>query len=1396
MSEQFGKATNRAKQYQQNISEGIHSGLGKLHERQTTTLYEPAHASWSEKDPLGLDDAEFTNQDEFRIFEEGMLEAGLVSNILKPVSNNIFFIQAGTGSGKTHAVLKAIQDGVLKSEDGGKSVIGTPTRAMAGDIQNTGNQKVSTTNDFVGLWIGGEDGKDIEDGDLAIAVTNGKLWDLIMKDPTLGGLDNYLSEEGHTRNKKRKHNDGLKQVDVLIIDEADAIDPRLIPALKWLSQVRPDMKIIFVSATLNVTEFRNIYQPHPEAEFIAPDQERPRPITVDFIDDTSASKLGLSGYATAAAYARAPIKVLNTWILGPKSEEVANDRLNQINIKNETPQLQSGESVIIFMPTISAVNDLSEQVRYKYGSKVEVRALHGKLTQEEIDKRLYDDLEKGKIGIFVCTDVVGRGVNFPDKFNINRTIDAGLRNRPQYDPITGREVLKVGHSTQADIKQGLGRAGRNTEDERVVLGFVMQPKENINEGMKNVMVSNDPTQLILESAGFLKRIQSMPDIPGQYKPNSLVDYLKTLDSNPQTSKQFEAKLQSSLNRLYGIQALDQNNNVTPFGEFLIKMKYPVDYGIMLFESLDSPHLSKIIRIVNLIDNLDYFITRDNKSKPNYSRFVSVVKQKYPEINSDLMLYAKIFEIADESIEKFNAKKDQTERKTPLPVNKEKQGEKIKELFDNGSVDELIEYVYKHNCGDYIGINLNTLADAHKNQERVYKSLDQEKITYGQPRVSNKTFEETLTELSLQALPATLMRFSGVDRKGTLNYTHLGTGNNIVIAEASESLFDDTRPEYLTCAAVTMDGRNNNNFYAHGVQPATLEDLMKVEKYTSWIVKKDPISENLKTFDPTTGEGLANQNTSFQDYNHFTTQTLKTETLPINHDTHPEIVNKAMLRYLHREITNLDVNYASNDKSATYYAQLAKIGDFIGKPLSIPKTNSELLTLHYKTKFATLKDIPNLSTFTYAVENKSLDLVFSIENYLSDSDFEAIDELTTNYPDQIQGIPLQYHIINNQILPCIPDDKDLIYKLVRDKTYQEINDTLKLPLHCLRPQNNPSEIIERANYLADYDMNQIGRDTLTSLSLPHFSDINAQSDLDKLGPIQFGNHPLTDETLTWYPFISMSLNGRCTIEISQTPVNIQQDRNHLTLVRQIKIKNVLDNTKNNFETVIQEKRYQFETAKTKIDFPEHRDLAKLVNLMNQLNDTTAETFSSSDVGVMNEFDELYKSVMDTAFYGQKAIEEVTKTLAMVKELYPLDVEIKSEEVLSRPPKTIALLEIDRNRVLEIKLVRNNQDYNYHFEYSDENTGWFFENPKCDKVEVITENYRKSESEIGANKLSKEEIEGEIQFRTAEKNVTSGKWKYGSFATVSEKRTKLYHTVINFLSSKVTLSEIQRKELEVL
>ncbi len=331
--------------------------------------------------------------------------------ILKKIidgNQSVGLIEAGTGSGKTHGVLKFILE---NPELFRRTLIGSPTRAMSLDVKQTGNERVANTR-IAGHHIGGKDQdengrpileiKDVRSSDQTIAMTFGKMF-------------NVITHEIKSANSNQLP---LAQYDSIIIDEADALDLEMIPLLKWLSKVRPDLKITFMSATLNYRELKNIFSVNDDFVYLAEASERPRPIDIKYAtkEDEQANNL-TTDKPKADDYISAGLIEIDDWFLGKPILDAEGKKQHDFKgeIIRENNPIDNDESAIVGMPTISAINDFADKARGRYGKKVEVRVLHSKIGDEKF-KDNSNRPSKGVPILFVASDVVGRGVKFSRSF--------------------------------------------------------------------------------------------------------------------------------------------------------------------------------------------------------------------------------------------------------------------------------------------------------------------------------------------------------------------------------------------------------------------------------------------------------------------------------------------------------------------------------------------------------------------------------------------------------------------------------------------------------------------------------------------------------------------------------------------------------------------------------------------------------------------------------------------------------------------------------------------------------------------------------------------------------------------------------------------------------------------
>ncbi|MGL4759063.1 MAG: helicase-related protein, partial [Patescibacteria group bacterium] len=505
------------------------------------------------------------------------------NNILLNLENKIAIIQAPTGSGKTHSVIDEVKNRFGNALLNRKIALALPTRA---NVFNLGGLAGDLEVDF-GMHIGGEDGDMRELSNYGTIYTYGKLFE------------------------KLKHDPLLSEYEELILDEADVItsgqEIRWIPVLKWLKKVRPELKIILMSATLDIEGFKKLFEIDDKAIFTDLTNSRPRPIQKLFVTDMEVKSRDLYVPRSAINYINFAIDAVTMNIFGKNA-------------------LIPTEAILVFMPTIGSVERLSAILANKYKDELEIRTLHSKKTKEELEKDISTPIERNKIGVLIATDIIGRGINFNDDLRINRVIHSGLSNRRNYNEVTRKDLLGVGVSSLFDVTQAFGRAGRSIKDDRPVVGLCLQPISKLKKGIDSSLNNNDPTYMILQCSKVLKRIQSLKS--NVYKPASLLEFLSPVVVD-------KTRIQQSIDKLQALDALDEHEMITSFGSFLIDIGLDLDFGLMLYSSLNTsywPQLVDVLAMANKGSSLVNFELKDI-----YNAYINRLAKTYG-VKSDLDVY--------------------------------------------------------------------------------------------------------------------------------------------------------------------------------------------------------------------------------------------------------------------------------------------------------------------------------------------------------------------------------------------------------------------------------------------------------------------------------------------------------------------------------------------------------------------------------------------------------------------------------------------------------------------------------------------------------------------------------------------------------------------------------------
>jgi hypothetical protein len=660
-------------------------------------------------------------------------------------------------------------------------------------------------------------------------------------------------------------------------------------------------------------------------------------------------------------------------------------------------------------------------------------------------------------------------------------------------------------------------------------------------------------------------------------------------------------------------------------------------------------------------------------------------------------------------------------------------------------------------------------------------------------MGQESLDDTLQRLSLYAFPSTIMKYSRTNKWGDYEYSHLTTGATVVVPKSSMKLWGNNQEtNYITCASVRVDSQNSGLFYAAGTQPVTLTQLTDSDKYTSWIVRKDPVSQGLDSFDPESGTGKGRENYVFQDYVHETTRIIGSKLVAVDQQSHPEIVHKALQEYILKNIAQFDSNYENNLLLADRYAQLTNLASANELQISIPSKKQDLLNLHYTTKLQSLGTINNLQEFRDLLEQSNVSLKFEIEDYLTDQDYEIIDSLDNKYPNVIEGYAISYMVTGSRVVPYISEEKEKIYTIAKSRILEKASEELDLEIKCKYiGTNNLGSIDEVANNYADNDISAMKQAFIHGLGIPSFTSIENESDLDKLTAMKACEHPITGEPVMIYPYISTNSWDQSSIYWNTIPVDIKKDRNYSKLIDQINAKKLLLEIRSNFEQVKAEKAVQLDSVKVRLEKSnDAQRYDSLVSLYNKFANLQDNEITTKVIQMITSFDKEINDINSVQYYGEDAIKKVEDSLSQIKEMYPEGKEYEEGEILDSGYNTINIgtLKIDGKDCFHVNLVLNRSTRKYEVAHVSSNEfETFRQHPKCSEV--------KTESKEFANPeywQIREKLIGEHNLREANRAVENGEWGYGSFTIDPDKKAKLYRRVIGQLSSSIDAT--QKYEIE--
>lgn len=348
-------------------------------------------------------------------------------------SHNALVIQAPPGAGKTLRVPPLVVE-----ETGGQVWVSQPRRLAARLAARRAAELAGTP---VGTWVGYQVRFEKCGGRRTCLwyVTEGVLVRRLVKDPDLAGVGAVILDEFHERR--------------LDTDLALAL-------LKRLQQKRPALRLIVMSATLEVT---------PVARFLG---------------DCPVFQIPARSHE---------LEIIHTPYSPAPLEQRVREAFEQLLASN-----RSGGDVLVFLPGAAeirraarACRDIAERAGY------ELAVLHGDLPAQEQDRAVQPG---PRPKLILSTNVAESSVTIE---GVRAVIDSGLARVPEDSPESGLPMLMVRRVSKASVEQRAGRAGRLGPGRVIRLypleDYLRRPDFEVPEILRREL---SPLLLQLHAAGY------------------------------------------------------------------------------------------------------------------------------------------------------------------------------------------------------------------------------------------------------------------------------------------------------------------------------------------------------------------------------------------------------------------------------------------------------------------------------------------------------------------------------------------------------------------------------------------------------------------------------------------------------------------------------------------------------------------------------------------------------------------------------------------------------------------------------------------------------------------------------------------------------------------------------
>jgi ATP-dependent RNA helicase DHX29 len=501
----------------------------------------------------------------------------------------VVVVCAETGSGKSTQAGSYILEQQLMAGNDCHILVTQPRRISAISLARRVSQEIGegrgdlgTLRSLVGYAVRLES-KSSEATRLTFATT-GVLLRMLETSPTLEQLDYLILDEVHERSM---------EMDLAFI------------ALRQLQRLRPSLKIILMSATVNAKQFSDYFGGAPVLDI----EGRTYPVTIQYLEDAleCSNKIKSMGgdrlnhveedfdtdeHETKKSTDRDSLKGYSIQTIR-RLAEIDEYKINYdlivrlaVAIATEHAFIKFSKAILIFMPGIAEIRRLNSALlsHPTFAQKWDIHMLHSSFSTEDLEGAFVVPAP-GRRKIVIATNIAETGITIPD---VTAVIDTCKEKIMRFDERRQLSRLTEGFIAKSSAKQRRGRAARVQEG----LCFHLVTRHRHDNLFLEQQV---PEMLRLSLQDSIMRIKV-------WDAEAAIEETLAAAIDPPTSK----NVHRAIERLKEAGALDKTEHLTPLGEKVSRLPLDVSLAKLAILGTIFGCLEPVLTIIALMTSKSIF----------------------------------------------------------------------------------------------------------------------------------------------------------------------------------------------------------------------------------------------------------------------------------------------------------------------------------------------------------------------------------------------------------------------------------------------------------------------------------------------------------------------------------------------------------------------------------------------------------------------------------------------------------------------------------------------------------------------------------------------------------------------------------------------------------------------